>query len=269
MDLQLKDKVALVTGSSSGIGASIAQTLAHEGATVIVHGRNAERTKRVADEINGQGGKAFAVVGDLSDEAGAKRAVELSFEAAGHIDILVNNAGGTDVAPISWESGSLADWKVKFEQNFFSAIRVIQAVLPQMKDLGWGRIVQISTVLATQPGAFMVDYAAAKAAMNNTTVSLAKEFARFGITINTVSPGPIVTPAFERVARGVAEANSWSDDWNEIEKRFSQEVVPTPVGRVGRVEDIAIAVAFLASPLAGFINGANLRVDGGFVTTVN
>jgi len=269
MDLQLKDKVALVTGSSSGIGASIAKILAHEGATVIVHGRNAERTNRVADEIKGRGGKAFAVLGNLSEDAGAKAVVEESLKAAGRIDILVNNAGGTDVAPISWESGSLADWKEKFEQNFFSAIRLIQAVLPQMKDLGWGRIVQISTALATQPVAFMVDYAAAKAAMNNTTVSLAKEFARFGITINTVSPGPIVTPAYERAARTVAEANGWGDDWNEIEKRFSQEVVPTPVGRAGRVEEIANAVAFLASPLAGFINGANLRIDGGFVTTVN
>jgi 3-oxoacyl-[acyl-carrier protein] reductase len=114
-----------------------------------------------------------------------------------------------------------------------------------------------------------VDYAAAKAAMNNTTVSLAKEFARFGITINTVSPGPIVTPGFERVAREVAEANGWDEDWDAIEKKFSQEVVPTPVGRSGRVEEIANAVAFLASPLAGFINGANLRIDGGFVTAVN
>ena len=269
MDLQLKDKVALVTGSSSGIGASIAETLAREGATVVVHGRNAERAKEVSSEIKKRGGKAFAVVGDLSKEAGAKSVVEETFKAAGHIDILVNNAGGTDAAPITWESGSLTDWKEKFEQNFFSSVRVLQAVLPQMKNLGWGRVVQISTGLATQPGTFMVDYAAAKAAMNNATVSLAKEYAKFGITINTVSPGPILTPAFERVARGVAEANSWGDDWNEIERKFSQDVVPTPVGRVGRVEDIANAVAFLASPLAGYINGANLRIDGGFVTTVN
>lgn len=269
MDLQLKDKVALITGSSSGIGASIAKTLAREGATVIVHGRNADRTKRVADEISKQGGKAFAVIGDLSEETGAKAVIEGAFKAAGRIDILVNNAGGTDAAPVTWERGSLGDWKEKFEQNFFSAIRVLQAVLPQMKSLGWGRVVQISTGLATQPGTFMVDYAAAKAAMNNTTVSLAKEFAKFGITINTVSPGPIVTPAFERVARGVAEANGWGNDWDEIEKRFVEESISTSVGRVGRVEEIANAVAFLASPLAGFINGANLRIDGGFVTSVN
>src|SRR5262245_32416196 len=126
MDLQLKNKAALITGSSSGIGASIAETLAREGATVIIHGRNDERTRRVADGINKKGGKAFAVVGDLSKEAGAGMVVEESLKAAGRIDILVNNAGGTDIAPITWESGSLADWKEMFEQNFFSAIRVIR-----------------------------------------------------------------------------------------------------------------------------------------------
>jgi 3-oxoacyl-[acyl-carrier protein] reductase len=115
----------------------------------------------------------------------------------------------------------------------------------------------------------LVDYAAAKAAMNNATVSLAKEVAKFGITVNTVSPRPVVTPAFERVVRGVAAASGWGDDWNVIEKKFTEEVVPTPIGRVGRAEEIANAVAFLVSPLASYITGANLRVDGGFVPTVN
>ncbi|HEY8460502.1 MAG TPA: SDR family NAD(P)-dependent oxidoreductase [Blastocatellia bacterium] len=269
MDLQLKDKAALVTGSSSGIGASIAKTLAREGATVIVHGRNVERTKLVADEINKQGGKAFAVFGDLSQETGAKTVVEEAFKAAGRIDILVNNAGGSDAAPITWESGSLDDWKEKFEQNFFSSVRVLQAVLPRMKDLGWGRVVQISSVVATQPPKFLVDYAAAKAALNNATISLAKEYARFGITINTVSPGPVLTPAFERVARETAQTNGWKGDWEEIEKRFIEHAAPTIVGRAGRVEEVANAVAFLVSPLAAFITGANLRVDGGYAATVN
>lgn len=268
MDLKLKDKVALVTGSSSGIGAAIAKALALEGATVIVHGRNHERTKQVAVEIDKQGGKAFAVVGDLSQEEGAKRVIEEAFKASDRIDILVNNAGGSDVAPITWENGSLDDWKEKFEQNLFSSVRLLQAVLPQMKNRGWGRIVQISSVAATQPLTFLVDYAAAKAALNNTTVSLAKEYSRFGVTVNTVSPGPIVTPAFERVARGVAEAKGWGHDWDEIEKRFVEESVPTAVGRAGRAEEIANAVAFLSSPLADFITGANLRIDGGYVTTI-
>jgi NAD(P)-dependent dehydrogenase (short-subunit alcohol dehydrogenase family) len=268
MDLQLKDKVAFVTGSSSGIGESIAKTLAKEGAVVIVHGRSIE-TKRVADEINQEGGVAYPVIGDLSEEISAKAVIEKALNAAGHIDILVNNAGGFDNAPITWENGSLTDWREKFEQNLFGALRVLHAILPQMKNLGWGRIVQISTGLASQPTTFAVDYSAAKAAINNVTSSLAKEFAKFGITINTVSPGPIRTPALERVARELAETNGWGNDWNEIEKNFSDQVLSTPVGRVGRVEEVANAVAFLASPLAGYINGANIRVDGGWVATVN
>src|SRR5215475_8956258 len=107
MDLQLKDKIAFVTGSSSGIGESIAKTLAKEGAAVIIHGRSAERTKRVADEINNGGGTAYAVIGDLSEEASAKSVVEKALKAAGRIDILINNAGGSDTEPITWENGSL------------------------------------------------------------------------------------------------------------------------------------------------------------------
>lgn len=269
MDLKLHGKIALVTGSSSGIGESIARTLAREGAAVVVHGRSAERTNRVAGEIKEQGGTAFAVVGDLTDEPGPNNVVRKALQAAGHIDILVNNAGGSSKSQIHWENGSVSDWKDKFELNLFAPVRVLHAVLPHMKNLGWGRIVQISTGLASQPGAMLVDYAAAKAALNNMTVTLARQFAKFGITINTVSPGPVRTPSWERLALRLAQEHGWGDDWKVIEKNFVTQVLPNPVGRVGRVEDVAHAVAFLASPLAGFINGANLRIDGGWVNAVH
>jgi NAD(P)-dependent dehydrogenase (short-subunit alcohol dehydrogenase family) len=269
LDLNLSDKRALVTGSSSGIGESIARALAREGAAVVVHGRNAERAQRVAKEINGQGGKAAVVLGDLARQEDAQRVASHALEALGGIDILVNNAGGADGGMKSWFERPADQWEETFEQNVFSAVRLILLLVPWMKKGGWGRVIQISSTVATQPFPFGPDYAAAKAAMVNTTVSLAKDLAGMGITVNTVSPGPILTPAAERVFRDVAKQQGWGEDWPEIERQGVKHLVPNPVGRIGRVEEVAAAVAFLASPLASFINGANLRVDGGYVTSIN
>jgi len=122
---------------------------------------------------------------------------------------------------------------------------------------------------ATQTFAFMLDYGATKAALVNLTVSLAKELARTGITVNTVSPGIIVTDGVERFYREVAANRGWGTEWAEIEQRVLREVLDNPVDRLGRVEEVSYLVTFLASPLAGFINGANLRVDGGSTGVIN
>jgi 3-oxoacyl-[acyl-carrier protein] reductase len=148
-------------------------------------------------------------------------------------------------------------------------VRMIRLLVPQMRQLGWGRIIQLSSVAGVQPLAALPDYNATKAAVINMTVSLAKELANTGVTVNTVTPGPIMTSGWIEWVRGIAKARGWGEDMAQIERRIVQEVLPNSVGRVGRVEDIANAVAFLASPLAGFINGANLRVDGGGVQSVN
>ncbi len=164
----------------------------------------------------------------------------------------------------------MGDWHVLFEQNLFSAVRLVRAFSKEMRGKGWGRIINIGTSLSVAPGTFLPHYAAAKAALINTTVSLAQELAGTGVTVNTISPGPVVTPAYERVARSMAEQGNWgTTDWDQIDKRFSSEVVPTLVGRAGRVEEVAAAVAFLASPLADFITAAHLRVDGGFVKSIS
>lgn len=269
LDLKLTDKRALVTGSSSGIGEAIGRALARQGVRVVIHGRNRERAERVAASIRAEGGKAWVALADLAQPDAARGLVQNTLEALGGVDILINNAGGADDGLKSWIETDADQWQATFEQNIFASVRLIRELVPTMRSAGWGRIIQVSSGVATQPFPIGPDYAAAKAAMINSTVSLAKDLGGTGITVNTVSPGPILTPAAERVFRDVARQNGWGEDWPEIERRAVGQFVPNPLGRMGHPDEVADAVLFLASPLANYIHGANVRVDGGFVTAVN
>lgn len=267
MDLHLRDKRVLITGSSSGIGAAIALALAQEGAIVVVHGRNQEQANRLAQEISADSGKAFVAVGDLSTDQGARQVADKVLSSLGGVDILVNNAGRYDER--GWMDSPPDGWAEIYNANVISMVRMIQLLVPQMKQLGWGRIIQIASGLATQPSAFLPDYEASKAATLNLSVSLAKELAQTGITVNTVSPGLIATPGAKRIFSQMAPSKGWDTEWAEIEKHMVQENWPNPTGRLGRPEEVANMVAYLASPLADYINGANLRVDGGGVGAIN
>src|SRR6185503_12405002 len=252
MDLRLTGKRALVTGSSSGIGEGIAKTLAREGAAIVVQGRNEKAAKRVQHEIDAEGGKAIVAIGDLSTDEGAKRVAETALTEFGAIDILVNNAGAYEVR--GWTDTTPTQWLDVFNQNVVSMVRMIRLLVPQMKPLGWGRIIQISSVVGVQPMATLPDYNVTKAAAINMTVSLSKELANTGITVNTVTPGPIMTAGWIDWARGMAKARGWGEQMTDIEAHVVKEILPTAVGRVGRIDDIATLVAFVASPLAGFIH---------------
>jgi len=269
LDLKLTDKRALVTGSSSGIGEAIGRALARQGARVVIHGRNRERAERVAASIRAEGGNAWIALADLAQPDGARVLARNTLEALGGIDILINNAGGADDGMKSWLETDAAQWQATFEQNIFSSVRLIRELVPAMKSAGWGRIIQVSSGVATQPFPVGPDYAAAKAAIVNSTVSLAKDLGGTGITVNTISPGPILTPAAERVFRDVARQQGWGEDWVEIERKAVAQFVPNPLGRMGQPQEVADAVLFLASPLANYIHGTNLRVDGGYVTAIN
>jgi NAD(P)-dependent dehydrogenase (short-subunit alcohol dehydrogenase family) len=271
MDLDLKGKRALVTGSSSGIGAGIARVLAAEGATLVVHGRDRARTLAVAESLrHDTGTPTHAVTGDLSTDEGAQAVVQAVMDAVGGIDILINNAGGTAVeGNPPWLDVSAHTWMEAYSQNVGAIVRLCHAFIPGMTERGWGRIVNISSGSGMQPPATIPHYGAAKAAINNLTVSLSKALARTGITVNTVSPGAILTPALENWIQDLARQMNWGDDWDIIERRYTTEMYPLPVSRIGRVEDIGNMVALIASDRCGYMTGADVRVDGGNASAVN
>jgi len=266
MNLQLEGRRALVTGSSAGIGEGIARALALEGVTVVVHGRNQERAEHTAHAITSGGGKALVVLGDLAADEGAREVAEKTLSALGGVDILVNNAGEFPFR--GWANTTPSQWAEAYNTNVVSMVRMVRLLAPQMKANGWGRIIQLASTVAATPPPQMPDYSASKAATVNITVGLAREFAGTGITVNTVSPGPIVTLGYVRLISEVAAALGWGTEWSEIERRLL-EGLKIPCGRLGLVEDVAHLVTFLASPLAGYINGANLRVDGGLTPAIN
>jgi NAD(P)-dependent dehydrogenase (short-subunit alcohol dehydrogenase family) len=275
MDLQLKGKRALVTGSSAGIGEAIVRRLAAEGASVVVHGRDRKRTENVAAEISGSAGKArggsahtaAVAIGDLGSDAGADAVREQALKALDGVDVLVCNAGIYDERP--WSETTAADWLDTYNQNVASVVRMVRAFVPAMREARWGRVVVISSGAGWQPIATMPDYCSSKAAMLALTVSLAKDLAGTGVTVNTVSPGVIVTDHVRTHFTSLARKNGWPTDWPSIEKTVLTTALPNSSGRLGRPEDVADLVAFVASPLAGYVNGANLRVDGGSTLSIN
>ncbi len=261
MDLNLKGKTALVTGSSSGIGEGIAKCLAREGVHVMVQGRKKTELQRVVREITAQGGIAHYVEGDLTHDGEAKGIAAKTLQELQHVDILINNAGAFPNQ--GWLQSSPQDWLDLLNVNVVSMVRMIQAFLPQMQTLGWGRIIQIASVAGISASPLSPAYGATKAANINITSSLAKDLAGTGITVNTVSPGPITTAGTRELFQEIALEKNWGTNWQEIEKKAIQEMLPNLVKRFGTPEEVGNLVAFLASPCADFITGANYRIDGG------
>jgi NAD(P)-dependent dehydrogenase (short-subunit alcohol dehydrogenase family) len=262
MDLGLAGKVAFVSGSWRGTGAGIARVLAREGASVVVHGLEPGQAEPVAAEIRAQGLRAVAVDGDVRNDAGAERAARAAQLAAGPIDVLVNNFGLGEGR--GWLDATTDDWVDIYQKNTLSGVRLVQQLVPGMKQRGWGRVLFISTVGHVRPRAEMPGYYASKAALVNMTVSLARELAGTGITVNCVSPGMIATAEVRASLERRARREGWGERWEEIQRAAADGgFMKTPVGRIGTVEEVGALVAFLCSAHAGYIHGADLRIDGG------
>jgi 3-oxoacyl-[acyl-carrier protein] reductase len=260
MDLGLQNKLALVTGSYRGTGEIIAETLLAEGARVIFH----SLTEADLTDIDGRE-NCYACWGDISSEEGCKQLIE-QVQALGVIDILVNNYGTASAG--KWSVSKTDDWLDMYQKNVLSAARLIQGFVPAMKARGWGRIVQMGTIGSHQPNNIMPHYYASKGALATMSVSLTKELSNTGITVNTISPGYIRTAELEAGFRRRAEKKGWGDDWSEIVKKIVETEYPNPSGRIAERQEVADLVAFICSDLAGFINGQNIRIDGGAVRYV-
>jgi len=265
MDFKLIGKRALITGSSAGLGETMARMLAAEGAEVIIHGRDVERTRKVMNEIAEAGGKATTAIGDLSTDPGAD-AVANAALAGGPIDILVNNAGF--YGHTSWANTSTADWLDVYNVNVVSYVRMIQRIVPAMKEKGWGRIINIGGGLGVQPIKDLPHYSATLAARHNLSVSLARQLKDTGLTSNVVAPGAIMNPSVEQWLLKAAPQNGWGEQMADIERNAVAQLVPNDTGRFGRPEEIGAAVLYLCSAYADYVSGAMIRVDGGTIRCI-
>jgi NAD(P)-dependent dehydrogenase (short-subunit alcohol dehydrogenase family) len=259
MDLQLTKKIALVTGSTAGIGNAIATSLAREGASVIVSGRT---PKTVAEAVvamkNATGGEVVGFAGDLSSEAVAEK---LALKHP-HVDVLVNNLGIFEVKP--FEQITDADWQRFFEVNVLSGARLARLYLPSMRLRKWGRIIFISSESALQIPAEMVHYGMTKAAQIAVARGLAEATAGTGITVNSVLPGPTRSRGVGDFVADMAAKSGKSA--KTVEDEFFKSARPTSLlKRFATTEEVAALVTFVASPLSAATNGAALRVDGGVV----
>ena len=259
MDLGLKNKVAIVAASSRGLGRATAQALADEGADVAITARHQIELDRAAREIAASSGRrVLPVVADLAIAGDTARLVQTVLDAYGRVDILVSNAGGPP--PGSAQDVAEDEWRAAYELTLMSAVRLIQGVLPGMRERGWGRIINITSVSVKQPLPDLVLSNAIRAGVVGYAKTLANEVADKGITVNNVCPGYTLT---DRV-RALAEARAAAEGIGISEALAAWESA-IPARRLGRPEELAALVAFLASEQAAYITGTTIQVDGGFI----
>jgi 3-oxoacyl-[acyl-carrier protein] reductase len=263
MNLQVNGRVALVCGASKGMGRAIASALAGEGCRVAINARGADRLAETAAAIRRQHAPAevLPVPADVSVPAEAAGLVERVRHALGSVDILVCNAGGPAAAPFA--DTPVESWQSALELNLLSTIHLCRAAVPIMRKRTWGRIVCLTSIAARQPLPGLILSTTARTGVHGFAKALADEVAIEGITVNVVAPGYIRTERTEELARMRA-----SHGGRPVGDVVAGIVADIPLGRMGEAEEVAAAVAFLASEPARYITGAVLQVDGGFTRSI-
>lgn len=258
MDLGLSDKVAFVGGASKGLGWAIAVALAREGAKLAIVARNRTRLEDAAAKLRDEFKvEAKPIPGDLSRTGQVRAAVLSALETFGRVDILVNNAGGPPAGPFVDFSDEV--WLDAFKLNFMSAVTATREVLPGMKERGWGRIINMTSIAVKQPLDGLILSNAIRAGVHGWAKSLSNELATEGITVNCVLPGFTLTDRVRSLAQSQAEREGLTTE--EVISSLTEAI---PMGRMGKPEEIGDLVAFLASPRAAYITGTSIHIDGGF-----
>ncbi|MBO6564729.1 MAG: SDR family oxidoreductase [Pseudomonadales bacterium] len=260
MNLDLEKKHVLVTGSNRGTGNIIANMFLEQGAEVYFHSNRDGASQDAVSEA----GAGTALWGDITDNSGSNQVIDQLKQNTNHLDILVNNYG--EARRGNWENTNTEDWIELYNINTLSIVRLTQGLLPLMGQ--GGRIINLGTIGSTRPNRVMPHYYAAKGALATLTVSLAKETGPKGITTNLVSPGLIRTPEVEASYLDKAKREGWGNTFEEAEQKIADTYFPNPLGRFATREEVAGIILFLSGPQAAFINGQNIRVDGGAVDIV-
>src|SRR6476646_6279339 len=258
MDFGLKDKIALIAGSSKGLGRAVAEELAAEGAGLVLCARDSKSLNATRDEItNTTGTPVVTVQADRTKAEDISRVVNAGLERFGRIDILVTNNGGPPAG--QFESLSQSQWEAAVRLTLYSAIELTRQVLPGMKERRWGRILNITSIAVKQPVDNLMLSNSLRAAVTGFARTLANEVAADGITVNNILPGYTRTERVEELANMMAEKQGITAA--EFKARWESEI---PMGRLGEPHEIAALAAFLVSERASYITGTSMQVDGGW-----
>jgi len=257
MDLKLKGKIALVSGSSRGLGYAAARALAQEGCQVAINGRDEKKIKLAAEKIHAEtGAQVIGLAGDISAPAAPQKLIQQTAEAFGGLDILITNAGGPPPGGI--DSLDEAAWQKGVELCLMLHVRLIQAALPHLRKSTAASILTVTSISTKQPIANLLLSNSIRTATIGLTKSLSVELGKEGIRVNSILPGWTETERVTELMTNRANANR-----STVEEELRKQAAESPLGRLGQPEEFAAAAAFLVSPAASYLTGVMLQVDGG------
>ncbi|HET9163481.1 MAG TPA: SDR family oxidoreductase [Solirubrobacterales bacterium] len=269
MDLGLKGRACLVTGASSGIGRETARLLCAEGAKVLLVGRDEERLMEAQDEAvaagGDAGGDARRIALDVTDGDAGERMLAAAEESFGGLDVLVNNAGAARWRHL--DDVPDEDWYAQYELNVMAPLRAMRAAAPPMAERGWGRIVNVCSTAGKRPSAAMPEYSVAKAAELSLSRLFADRYAKQGVLVNAICPGPVESELWMD-AGGLLDQSHEMSGAASREEALAEAGAKRPIGRLAEVGEIAAAIVFLCSERASYVAGAAWSVDGGTVQTI-